>query len=133
MLAYLATRDGTQNVFLINLNSEESEQITRFDDGRQISNLTFDPNKRWLMFDYVESHFRNIATLNLTDTTFVDLMAVPEWDERDMTATANGGLIYSVDRSGIFNLFYVNSSDGRQGYISNVFGGAFMPDVSRDG
>ena len=133
LLAYLATRDGTQNVFLINLNSEESEQITRFDDGRQISNLTFDPNKRWLMFDYVESHFRNIATLNLTDTTFVDLMAVPEWDERDMTATANGGLIYSLDRSGIFNLFYVNSSDGRQGYISNVFGGAFMPDVSRDG
>ena len=133
LLAYLATNDGTQNVYLINLNSRESEQITRFDDGRQIMNLAYNPADGLLMFDNVESHFRNISALNLEDSSFVNLMAAPEWDERDMTPTANGGIVYSVDRSGIFNLYYVNSSDGRQGYITNVLGGAFMPDVSRDG
>ncbi|MEE2876991.1 MAG: hypothetical protein VX822_04345 [Candidatus Neomarinimicrobiota bacterium] len=133
LLAYLATRDGTQNIYLINLNSRKSEQITRFDDGRQILNLSYNPTEGLLMFDNVESHFRNISALNLKDTSFINLMAVPEWDERDMTSTVNGGIIYSVDRSGIFNLYYVNSSDGRQGYITNVLGGAFMPNVSRDG
>ncbi len=133
LLAYLATSDGTQNIYLINLNSRHSERITQFDDGRQIMNLSYNPADGLLMFDNVESHFRNISALNIDDTSFVNLMAVPEWDERDMTSTANGGMLYSVDRSGIFNLYYVNSSDGRQGYITNVLGGAFMPDVSQDG
>lgn len=133
LLAYLSTFDGTQNIFLINLNSRKSRQITRFDDGRQIMNLAFDQNESLLMFDNVVNHFRNISAINIQDTSFVDLVAIPEWDERDMTATANGGLIYSVDRSGVFNLYYVNNTDGRQGYITNVFGGAFMPNVNKNG
>ena len=133
LLAYLATKDGTQNLFLLNLNSREFQQITNFDDGRQIMNLSFDPKDNLLMFDNLESHFRNISAISLQDTSFINLMAVPEWDERDITSTANGGLIYSVDRSGVFNLYYVNNTDGRQGYITNVFGGAFMPNVNKNG
>ncbi|MBF89153.1 MAG: hypothetical protein CMG75_05710 [Candidatus Marinimicrobia bacterium] len=133
LLAYLATNDGTQNLFLLNLNSLEFHQITSFEDGRQIMNLTFDPKDNLIMFDNVENHFRNISAISLQDTSFVNLMAISEWDERDITSTANGGLIYSVDRSGVYNLYYVNTSDGNQGYITNVLGGAFMPSVSKDG
>ena len=133
LLAYLATNDGTQNLFLLNLNSREFQQITNFDDGRQIMNLSFDPKDNLLMFDNLESHFRNISAISLKDTSFVNLIAVPEWDERDITSTSNGGLIYSVDRSGVYNLYYVNTNDGNQGYITNVLGGAFMPSVSKDG
>ena len=55
------------------------------------------------------------------------------WDERNITFTENGSLIYSDDRSGIFNLFYIDSLTKKQGYISNVYGGAFMPDINRNG
>ena len=133
LLAYLAVEDGTHNVFLVNLNSRESEKITDFDNGRQIFGLSYEPEKNWLIFDFVESHFRNTATLSLSDTLFTDLISTAEWDERDVTPIPNGGLIYANDKSGVFNLYMMDMSTGRQGYITNVTGGAFMPDVGNDG
>ena len=53
-------------------------------------NLSFDPKDNLLMFDNLESHFRNISAISLKDTSFVNLIAVPEWDERDITSTSNG-------------------------------------------
>ena len=133
LLAYLAVKDGTHNVFLINLNSEESEQITGFDDGRQLFGLAYDPTNSWLIFDYLENHFRNTATLHLKDSTFSNLFATTEWDERDVAVAPDGGLVYADDRSGVFNLNYVNPLTGEQGFVTNVLGGAFMPDVNADG
>ena len=49
-------------------------------------------------------------------------------------ASNNAGLqIFSQDKSGIFNLFMSNPYDTTEGYITNVTGGAFMPDISADG
>ncbi|MEE9166069.1 MAG: hypothetical protein V3U24_01185 [Candidatus Neomarinimicrobiota bacterium] len=133
LLAYLSIKDGTHNVFLINLKTKESEKITNFDDGEQLFGLAYDSTHEWLMFDYVYNHFRNTATLSLGDTSFSNLLATEEWDERDVTSTPAGGLIYACDRSGIFNLCYINPADGSQGFITNVLGGAFMPDVNGSG
>jgi len=133
LLAYIAVEDGTHNVFLVNLNSRESEKITDFDDGIQMFGLSYDPQNNWIIFDYVESHFRNTATLSLSDTLFTDLISTAEWDERDVSPIPNGGLIYANDKSGVFNLYMMDQNTGKQGYITNVTGGAFMPDVGNDG
>lgn len=133
LLAYLAAKDGTHNIFLINLNTRESEKITNFHEGEQLFGLAYDSTNHWLMFDYVNNHFRNTATLNLKDSTFANLIANQEWDERDMISDPDGGLVYATDRNGIFNLRYFNPSTGDQGYITNVLGGAFMPDASQSG
>lgn len=133
LIAYLAVKDGTHNVFRVNLNSLKSEKITDFDNGRQLFGLAFDPKQNWLIFDYVENHFRNTASLNLSDTLFTDLIATAEWDERDVTPLTDGGFIYASDKSGVFNLYMVEGGSGQQGYITNVTGGAFMPDVGPNG
>ena len=133
LLVYLAAQDGTHNVYTINLNSNLSEQITDFNTGEQLFGLAYDSTRHWVMFDYVINHFRNTATLSLSDTVFSNLLATAEWDERDLTVTPDGGYLYACDRNGIFNLCYVDPLNGHQGFITNVLGGAFMPDVSRDG
>ncbi len=133
LLAYIAVNDGTHNVFMINLNTERSERITDFDDGKQLFSLTYDEVNNSLICDFVENHFRNTAMLNLSYTTFTHYIATEDWDERDITITPGRGVIYSVDKSGIFNLFFLDTQTGNQRYITNVIGGAFMPDVSRDG
>lgn len=133
LVAYLAARDGTHNIFLINLNTKKSSQLTDFTDGRQIFSLAYNPTRNWLMFDYLDNHFRNTAYLGLSDTTFVDLVSIPEWDERDIAKGPGDALIYASDKSGIFNLFMLNPVNGRQGYITNVRGGAFMPDMDAKG
>jgi len=133
LIAYLAARDGTHNISLINLNTEESVQLTDFKDGRQVFSLAYDPGRNWLMFDYLQNHFRNTAYLGLSDTTFFDLVSIPEWDERDIVKGPGDTLIYASDKSGIFNLFMLNPANGQQGYITNVRGGAFMPDMDVKG
>ncbi len=133
LLAYLAVKDGTHNIYLIHLNSEESEQITNFDDGKQLFNLFADSRNQRLLFDYVENHFRNTALLNLEDTTYSKLIATDEWDERDIVSVGENGYLYSTDKSGIYNLYRIDPGSEKQGYITNVIGGAFMPDVNRDG
>ena len=40
-------------------------------------------------------------------------------------------MVYSDDRSGIFNIYYIDSQV--QGYLTNVVGGAFMPDIHESG
>ena len=55
------------------------------------------------------------------------LFANELWDERDINYS-NGELIYSDDRSGIYNLRIDDEH-----YVTNVSGGAFMPDVNVNG
>jgi len=133
LLAYLAVEDGTHNVFLVNLSTRESEKITDFDNGRQLFGLSYEPERNWLIFDYVESHFRNTATLSLSDTVFSNLISTAEWDERDVEPLPGGGFIYASDKSGVYNLFMMDQATGLQGYITNVTGGAFMPNMGPDG
>jgi hypothetical protein len=69
--------------------------------------------------------------LSLTDTTLGNLLVTPEWDERNPVVLKDGSLLYADDRSGVFNLYLIREDD--QGHLTNVTGGAFMPDVSREG
>ena len=42
-------------------------------------------------------------------------------------------MIYSTDKKGIYNLYMSNSMDTTEGFITNLPGGAFMPDISQEG
>ena len=57
----------------------------------------------------------------------------PHFDERNVSISDGGVQIYSQDKSGIYNLFMVNPIDTTSGYITNLTGGAFMPDIAKDG
>ena len=131
-LAYLATYDGGQNIYLIDLNSRKTQKITNFSDRRIISNLSFDNENNRLMFDMTRNHFRDIAYLSLEDSVIGYLFENKEWDERDVDISS-GKIIYSDDRSGVFNLYMIDEETMEGGYITNVMGGAFMPDMNQFG
>jgi Tol biopolymer transport system component len=131
-LAYLATYDGGQNIYLIDLKSRKTQKITNFSDRRIISNLSFDDENNRLMFDMTRNHFRDIAYLSLEDSVIGYLFENKEWDERDVDISS-GKIIYSDDRSGVFNLYMIDKETMNGGYITNVMGGAFMPDVNKFG
>lgn len=132
-IAYLATKDGSQDIYQLNLKTRELLKITDFDDRPIVSSLVYNEYNHSLYFDISTHHYRDIATISLSDTVYRMVLNSSMWDERNITFTDNGSLIYSDDRSGIFNLFYIDSLTKKQGYISNVYGGAFMPDINRNG
>ena len=125
-LIYLATQDGGQNIYRINLKSRKTQRLTNFEDRRMISSLTYDEEKNRILFDVTRNHFRDIAYLSIADSTLGLVFANLEWDERDINISA-GQLIYSDDRSGVFNLYVIDEKTMTGGYITNVMGGAFMP------
>ena len=45
----------------------------------------------------------------------------------------NSRSVFSQDKSGIYNLYMTSPIDSTEGYVTNVTGGAFMPDLSEKG
>ena len=129
-LFYLATKDGTQNIFMINLNSKSTEKITDFNNQEIISGVNYDSGNDRLIYDIVTHHFKDIHYLSLKDSSTGSITANGLWDERQSDFTSKG-MVYSDDRSGIFNLYFIGKEN--QGYLTNVTGGAFMADIHENG
>ena len=132
-IAYLATFDGGQNIYILDLKSNESKKVTDFIDRPMISHLTYRPSKHSLFFDITSHHFRDIYEYGIEDGSLNKKQDHNLYDERNMASNNAGLQIFSQDKSGIFNLYMSNPTDTTEGYITNVTGGAFMPDISADG
>ena len=132
-IAYLATYDGSQDIYQLNLKSREIIKITNFEDRPMLSSLTYNVKDHSLYFDICTNHYRDIGTISLSDTVYKMVLNSPNWDERNLTFTKNGSIIYSDDRSGIFNLYLIDTLNQKQGYLTNVYGGSFMSDISQNG
>ena len=133
LIAYVATKGGSQDIYLYDIKKNSIKQLTSFDERPIISELNYNSVNKSLFFDITTSHYRDIASISLVDTSFSMVFNSTLWDERNMTTNDQGDIIYSDDRSGIFNLYMISNQDSLQGYISNVTGGAFMPDISING
>ena len=100
---------------------------TNFNNGIQIYSLTI-YNENYLI-DALKNHESDLYLIDRT-TGELSNMIVKPWDVRD-PKYVNGTLLYSDDRGGIYNLYL--QDDTRQGYITNLPGGAFKPDISNEG
>ncbi len=132
-IAYIATFDGGQDLYLLDLKTKESIKITDFNERPMISHLSYDSLSHSLFFDITRHHFRDIYGYSLNDNSVYEVSHNPLFDERNMTSNSLGKTIFSMDRSGIYNLYMIDNKNDIEGYISNVTGGAFMPDISKDG
>ena len=133
LLAYIATYDGGQDLYLLDLKSNNITKITNFSNRPMISYLCYNSKRRSLFFDITEHHFRNIYEYNIDDKLLIKKLDQEFFDERNFASNEEGIEIYSKDQSGIYNLYLNNLNDGTEGYITNVTGGAFMPEISKDG
>ena len=67
------------------------------------------------------------------DTEFTALVA-SEADERDAAWTPDGrSILYSSDRTDVFNVYIKDLETGEERQVTNVIGGAFVPSMTRDG
>jgi len=132
-IAFLATEDGRQDIFQLNLRSREIIQLTKFDDRPIISSLAYNELDHSLYFDISTHHYRDIAMISLSDSSYRMVLNNAMWDERNIAFMKGGSFIYSDDRSGIFNLFWIDTENKKQGYITNIYGGAFMSNINKNG
>ena len=133
-IAFISTYDGGQNLNIYHPKSGLHKKITNFTERPMISHLSYDQIANSLYFDITINHFREIYKFDLNDSSITHIKNNILYDERNMAVGSNSGTqIYSNDKSGIFNLYMIDNKNDTEGYVSNVTGGAFMPDISHDG
>ena len=119
--------DGTSNILVSDMYNIDFEKITNYNDGSYISSIAWINNK--IIFDLIDNHGKNIFSLDL-ETLAIEAVSIHNYDEQNPAQFENG-MISSIDKSGIFNLYI--KTDEIEGYVTNVKGGAFMPTVSNEG
>ena len=121
------TYDGTSNLVVGNRDFSEYEILTKFNDGIQIYSVClFNGN---YLIDAVTNHERDLYVIDSQTGDIAEFKKEP-WDIRD-PKYVNNTIIYSDDKDGIYNLYIQN--DQESGYITDLIGGAFKPDISADG
>lgn len=91
------------------------------------------PDGQRIVFSYFDGKNRQIGLIDTAGTMFYTFFK-SGFDDRDPSWSNDGEwIIFSSDRTGIFNLYKKNISTGQIVQLTNVSGGAFYPEQSPDG
>jgi Tol biopolymer transport system component len=131
-IVFLFQKDGTTNLGIVDIDGKNFKALTNFKNGEQVYNPKFTNNDSYIIFDYSYHRTRDIAKVSL-DGGEIEFVVKTEHDERNPTFDKAGNLIYASDETGIFNIYSLNPSTKETKQLTNVIGGAFMPDVSETG
>lgn len=135
--------DGTHRIVLIDAGAAAGKddggaasgerEIYAGAMGTQFYGPRFSPDGREILFGIFDKGTRDIAAISADGTGFRYLLRTPN-DERDASWTRGGkGILFSSDRTGVFNIYELDLESGGIEQHTNVIGGAFAPDRSADG
>jgi Tol biopolymer transport system component len=131
-ITYIFQKDGTTNLGICDIDGKNFKQLTAFGNGEQIYNPSFSNDNSYIVFDYSYHQTRDIAAINADGSNYHFVVQTKN-DERNPVIDQNGNLIYSSDETGIFNLYSLNLNTNERKQLTNVLGGAFMPNVNSNG
>jgi Tol biopolymer transport system component len=135
-VAFIGQADGSTNLYLFDPATTHVTPLTTFTDGTQVTDPRWHPSGQWLAFARMREAGRDLWRINADGTGLAPLLATAA-DERSPAFDARGEHLYfASDANGIFNLYRLplDPSTARLPVpLTNVLGGAFMPDVGPNG
>ena len=131
-IVFIFQKDGTTNLGIIDIDGTNFKALTNFSNGEQVYNPKFSNDDSFIIFDYSYHQTRDIAKVNV-DGTGYEFVIQTDKDERNPVFDKNGNLIYASDETGIYNIYSFNPKTKEKTQLTNVIGGAFMPDVADNG
>lgn len=137
-VVYVAGTDGTLNLYEADIDLAAGKishivQLTHFDKGQQIYGPRWSNDGTKISFSYSYSASRRIGIYDFADSSYH--FVTPEGqDSRNAAWVENdSSIVFSSDRSGIFNIYRMNLYSDSTVALTNVLGGAFQPTVSQKG
>ncbi len=129
-----STRFVLSKVKMPNFKSERPEEIQDIyipDEKLFYYNIytpKFSPDGTTILFGFFDDRNRGIACIQSDGSNF-RVLSQEGIDFRDANWIDDETIIYSSNRSGIFNLYSQKLKDGTEYPLTNVLGGAFSPTV----
>jgi hypothetical protein len=132
-LVCVVNKDGTTNLATMPVDGDELTLITSFSEGEQVYHPQWSPAGDRIVFDYSVKDGRDIATVRPDGSDLILLVSGSD-DSRCATFTRDGsGVLFSSDRTGIFNIYSLDLASGETRQLTNVLGGAFYPTMNARG
>jgi Tol biopolymer transport system component len=133
---YLITvHDGSHNIQKYNEKNKKLTPLTDFNNGEQVFTIDVSPDGKKIIFDMALIHGRDIYSLDIKTKEIIPVVKDEDHDNRSPVASPDGKyIVFSSDRTGIFNLYkkYFNSDSVE--ILTNVTGGTFYPEINpKDG
>lgn len=134
-VAALQLEDGTQNLILFNLDSEEITTVTSMKHGEQLFRPVWSPDGGWIYAGKgLEKGRKVVRYAPEPGSEPENILHHPEIDYRDPFVSPDGlYLYYSADTGHKFDLYRLNLESLENQRLTDVAGGAFMPAVSDKG
>jgi hypothetical protein len=131
-IAFASGKDGTMNLGICDAAGKNIRWLTRYKNGEQVYTPVWSPDGKKIAFGYSFQHNQSIALIDSNGSNFKFL--TKQADARDPFFSPDGSELYfSWDRTGIFNVYARSLTSDSCRQITNVLGGAFLPDVDSAG
>ncbi len=132
-LAFTFEHDGTMNIGTTDSIGGNYRQLTGYANGEQTYHPQWSPDGAAIVFGYSIKDGQDIARVS-RDSGSVEYLVPGNDDARDPVYSSDGSsIIFSSDRTGIFNLYKLEQSNDTITQLTNVLGGAFTPTVNGNG
>lgn len=108
-------------------------QLYVFEDGRQIYHPRWSRDDKHIIMDTATDYGRDIAIYDVTSDSFFVYLEGKHEIRYPIYHPAENTLYYSSAETGIYNLYKMDLDTKETSLITNVPGGAVMPDINLDG
>jgi len=133
-ITYVSGSDGTLNLFIADKDLNNKVKLTHFNNGEQIYNPIFQPGDKYIYFDFSLLESRKIARINIENGNIEMILDKDKFDFRTPAFSKDGKrMYYSSNETGIFNIYSIDIDSNKKSQITNVLGGAFMPNLDNNG
>ncbi len=137
-VSFVSGSDGTLNLFCASVDLMHGKifgvkELTHYKNGEQVYSSRWSDDNSRIVFDYSVDSSRQVGVYTFADS-LVRFVTPSGEDSRDaIFVDHDSSIVFSSDRSGIFNIYKQNLYADSAVALTNVFGGAFMPALSQDG
>jgi len=134
LICFVVNKDGTLNLEIADANGTNYDPITAFNNGEQVYNPKFSRDGKKIIFDFSFEESRKLAEIDIATGKISFILDDKGVDYRNPAYSKDGKtLYYSCNKTGIFNIYSMNIESKEIKQITNVLGGAFMPNVDTTG
>ena len=107
-IAFSTYDDGTQNLWVMDLETREGRALTQYEDGTRIESIDWSPDGEQLVFGSYRWNQADIYVINL-DGTGGRALTFDRFEDREPHWAHDGNIYFTSDRVGkIFNVFRLN-------------------------
>ena len=132
-LVFVVGWDGTSNLAVMNVDTSGYRLLTSFRNGEQVYGPKWSPRGDRIVFDYAVRDGRDVAWIR-PDGSDLEFLVSGEDDSRNAVFSPDGArILFASDRTGIFNIYQMDTATRSIEQLTNVLGGAFMPTMNAGG